>query len=400
MSDGLRERVFSLSEAAQYDACVEAGHPVPLERRQPRMPAGFAPEHRVSYVTAGNRRMPVLKILQTSACEKNCYYCPFRAGRTLRRETLSPDELAYAFDQMVRAGLVQGLFLSSGIIGTTRSMDRLIATAELVRQKYEFRGYIHLKLLPSAEPAHIERAIALADRVSVNLEAPNPARLARLAPHKEFTHSLLETLRRAAEMIREARQEGRLIARAGTVTQFVVGPAGESDRELLATTQALYDAQALRRAYFSAFRPVPDTPLDGLPPTPPLREHRLYQSDFLLRFYGFRADELVYDAEGNLLLDRDPKLAWAQAHPEYFPVEVNHASRRQLLRVPGIGPRTADRILAARRHGKIRDLSQLGRLGVQTQRAAPFLLVAGRAPAIQLPLFPVSFPASTPAEIG
>ncbi len=391
MITDLQDRMRLLSEAAQYDACLEARQPAPFvePEKRPHLPPGFVPEHHVSHVNAGGRRMPVLKILQTSACEKNCFYCPFRAGRDFRRASLSPDDLAYAFDQMVRTGLVEGLFLSSGIVGTARTMDRMIATVELLRHKYGFRGYIHLKLLPSAEPAHIERAIALADRVSVNLEAPNPQRLARLAPHKEFTHSLMETLRHAAKMIQDAQRAGRPVARAGTVTQFVVGPAGESDRELLYTTQSLYDARALTRAYYSAFSPVPDTPLAGVAPTSPLREHRLYQGDFLLRHYGFRAEELVYDETGNLRLDRDPKLAWALAHPEHFPVEVNRAGRFQLLRVPGIGPRAADRILVARRQGTLRDLGQLGRLGVDTRRAAPFILMAGRAPAIQLPLFPV-----------
>ncbi|MCS7220113.1 MAG: radical SAM protein [Anaerolineae bacterium] len=390
MITDLQDRVRLLSEASQYDVCLEAGRPMPLAQpeRHPCLPPGFAPEHHISHVNAGGRRMPVLKILQTSACEKDCFYCPFRAGRDFRRASLSPDDLAYAFDQMARAGLVEGLFLSSGIVGTARTMDRMIATAELIRRKYGFRGYIHLKLLPGAEPAHIERAIALADRVSVNLEAPNPQRLARLAPHKEFTHALMETLRHAARMIREAQQAGRPLARAGTVTQFVVGPAGESDRELLTTVQSLYDAKDLTRAYYSAFSPIPDTPLEDVAPTSPWRAHRLYQGDFLLRHYGFRAEELIYDEMGNLRLDQDPKLAWALAHPDRFPVEVNRASRFQLLRVPGIGPRAADRILTARRQGKIRELGQLRRLGVDIRRAAPFVLIAGRAPAIQLPLFP------------
>ncbi len=385
----IRDRVSLLSQAARYDACPEAGRvaSAPLTR-EARVPAGFLPEQRVSHVLAGGRRMPVLKILQTSACERNCLYCPFRAGRGFRRESLSPDDLAHTFDQMARAGLVEGLFLSSGILHTARSMDRMIATVEILRRKYGFRGYVHLKLLPGAEAAHIERAIALADRVSVNLEAPTPDRLARLAPRKEFTRELWDTLHRAAALIRRMRREGRPAARAGIVTQFVVGPAGESDRELLATVQALYNARALSRAYFSAFSPVPDTPLEDYPPTPSLREHRLYQSDFLLRHYGFRADELVYDEDGHLVLDRDPKLAWALAHPERFPIEVNRAGRHLLLRVPGIGPRSADRILAARRRGTLRDLGQLRRLGVNTERAALFLLLAGRAPAVQLPLFP------------
>jgi predicted DNA-binding helix-hairpin-helix protein len=389
MSLDLQNRVNLLSEAAQYDACLEAGQPAPSVEPRPHIPDHFRPERAVSHVNAGGRRMPVLKILQTSTCEKNCYYCAFRAGRDFRREAMSSDDLAYAFDQMVRANLVEGLFLSSAITGTAQTMDRMIATVELVRQKYAFPGYIHLKLLPSAEPAHIERAIALADRVSVNLEAPNSQRLAQLAPRKEFAHSLLETLQGAAAMIHERSAEGYAVARAGTVTQFVVGPAGESDQELLLTTDALYKARSLTRAYYSAFSPVRDTPLENVTPTSPWREHRLYQSDFLLRFYGFQAQELIYNASGNLSLTRDPKQAWATAHPERFPIEVNRAGRLQLLRIPGIGPRSADRILAARRLGMLRDLGQLGRMGVNVRRAAPYLLVAGRAAPVQLqlPLF-------------
>ena len=387
MSTDLQIQIARLSDAARYDACVEAGSATSATMERPHLPAGFVPERAVSYVNAGGRRMAVLKILQTSACEKNCYYCPFRAGRDFRRESLIPDDLAYAFDQMVRAGLVEGLFLSSGIVGAAHTMDRMLATVELVRQRYHFPGYIHLKLLPGAEPAHIEHAIALADRVSVNLEAPNPQRLAQLAPRKEFTHSLLGTLETAARMIHARREEGMAVARAGVVTQFVVGPAGESDRELLATTHRLYRSRILTRAYYSAFSPVADTPLADAPPTSPTREHRLYQSDFLLRFYGFDADELVYDDAGNLPLAHDPKLAWALAHPESFPIEINRAERRQLLRIPGIGPRAADRILAARRQGTLRDLSQIGRLGVDTRRAAPFVLLAGHAPAVQLSFF-------------
>ncbi len=384
MSTDLQIQIARLSDAAHYDACVEAG---PAATERPRLPTSFVPERAVSYVNAGGRRMAVLKILQTSACEKNCYYCPFRAGRDVRRESLTPDDLAYAFDQMARAGLVEGLFLSSGIVGAAHTMDRMLATVELVRRRYHFPGYIHLKLLPGAEPAHIEHAIALADRVSVNLEAPNPQRLARLAPRKEFTHSLLGTLEAAARRIHAQREQGIAVARAGVVTQFVVGPAGESDRELLTTTHRLYRSRILTRAYYSAFSPVADTPLADTTPTSPAREHRLYQSDFLLRFYGFDADELVYDDAGNLPLAHDPKLAWALAHPEFFPIEINRAERRQLLRIPGVGPRAADRILAARRQGTLRDLSQIGRLGVDVRRAAPFVLLAGRAPAVQLSLF-------------
>jgi predicted DNA-binding helix-hairpin-helix protein len=335
----------------------------------------------------GGRRVPLLRILQTSACEKNCYYCPFRAGRRLRRTTLQPDELAAAFDQMQRQGLVQGLFLSSGIVGTVRTMDRMLATVELVRHKYRWRGYVHLKLLPNAEDAQIERAALLADRLSVNLEAPNEARLARLAPKKDFDHGLVAPLQRAWAIVRRLRDQGHAVASAGAVTQYVVGPAGESDQELLAASQRLYRQVGLRRAYYSAFHPIDDTPLQEEQPTPPLREHRLYQADFMLRQYGFSAEELPFDRAGNLPLERDPKLAWAAQHPESFPVEINRAPQRALLRVPGIGPLGAAAIVQARRGDRLRSLQDLQRLGVRSQQAAPFILLDGRAPSHQLRLF-------------
>jgi predicted DNA-binding helix-hairpin-helix protein len=383
MAMDIEERLNLLGQAAQYDACAEAGEPVPFAQdlAPPSIPPGDL-RHYVTHVIAkGGRRMPVMKVLQTSACEKNCFYCPFRAGRNFRREAVEPEELARLFDQMWRQRLVEGLFLSSGIIGTRRTQDRMLATVELVRRKYGFPGYIHLKLLPNAEPAQIERAVQLADRVSVNLEAPNPERLARLAPKKDFGTGLLETLRQAARYIRAG--EGRYV-RAGQTTQFVVGAAGESDREILNTSQMLYDEIGLARAYYSAFSPVPDTPLESQPPASPLREHRLYQSDFLLRRYGFRMDELIFDEQGHLPLHTDPKTAWAEAHRELFPLELNRAPRELLLRVPGIGPRGARRLLDARRRGTLRSLSDLERLGIASEKAAPYVLLAGRRPPIQL----------------
>ena len=334
----VRSKIEWLEQAAQYDACLEAGEPAPVT--QMTAAASRVPDLRdsVALLSAGGRKVPVLKILQTSACEKNCYYCPFRAGRNFRRETLSPDDLAASFDQMQRAGLVQGIFLSSGIIGAVRSMDRMLQTVELIRHKYGFRGYVHLKMLPAAEEAQIERAVHLADRVSTNLEAPTPQHLSRLAPMKTFEESLVEPLKRARRLIQQTQwNSGQQIARAGMVTQFVVGPAGESDRDLLGTSQRLYREVGLHRAYYSAFRPVRDTPLEGLAATPPQREFRLYQSDFLLRAYGFRVEELPFDDSGNLPLDQDPKVLWAQRHPERFPLEVNRATPQDLLRVPGIG---------------------------------------------------------------
>lgn len=387
---GMQEKVELLSQAAQYDLCAANGQPTPIPEALPeRTPKSHRDlsESVATVVGQGGRRVPLLRVLQTSACEKNCYYCPFRAGRRFRRATLQPDELAAAFDQMQRKGLVEGLFLSSGIIGAVRTMDQMLATVELVRNTYHWRGYIHLKILPDAEEAQIERAAQLADRLSVNLEAPNEARLARLAPKKDFVHGLVEPLQRAWTVVRRQRYAGNQAVSAGATTQFVVGPAGESDRELLDTSQMLYRQVGLRRAYYSAFHPISDTPLEEATPTPPIREHRLYQADFMLRQYGFDAAELPFDASGNLPLERDPKQAWAETHPDLFPVEINQTPQQTLLRVPGIGPLSAAAIVKARRQGALRSLADLQKLGVRTGHAAPYILLDGKRPNFQLSLF-------------
>ncbi|MFZ2487377.1 MAG: radical SAM protein [Anaerolineae bacterium] len=380
------DKVNLLGQQAQYDLCEAQGQPTPLPEEAATRPTDLS-DAVTTVIGAGGRRVPLLRILQTSACEKNCYYCPFRAGRRFRRNTLEPDDLAAAFDQMQRKGLIQGLFLSSGIIGTARTMDRMLATVELVRRKYHWRGYVHLKLLPNAEDAQIEQAARLADRLSVNLEAPNEARLAKLAPKKDFELGLVDPLQRAWRIVRRLRMQGHTVATAGAVTQYVVGPAGESDEELLQASQRLYREAGLRRAYYSGFSPIDDTPLEEATPTPAVREHRLYQADFMLRQYGFRAEELPFDHAGNLPHDRDPKLAWAEQHPEAFPVEINRASQAMLLRVPGIGPLGAATIVKARRETRLQSLAELEKLGIRSQQAAPFILLNGRSPVYQLRLF-------------
>jgi len=329
--------------------------------------------------------MTVLRTMQTSACERNCHYCPFRAGRSRTvRLRFDPDELAREFDRMQRAGVVSGLFLSSGIVGGgVRAMDSMLATVELVRRKYGYRGYVHLKIMPGAEQAQVEQAIRLADRVSINLEGASAERLACLAPQKDFEGELLRAMRWVRQMA-QVWGPGKV---PSLTTQFVVGPAGESDRELLTTADRLYREMGLARAYYSRFKPVFDTPLADVAPTPTVRQHRLYQADWLLRFYGFTLDDLPFDPGGALPTDVDPKLAWARRHLAHRPVEVNRASRRELLRVPGIGPRSADAILRARRRGRLRDLADLRALGAVAGRAAPFVLLDGRRPPRQLELW-------------
>jgi predicted DNA-binding helix-hairpin-helix protein len=343
----------------------------------------------ITYAALPNgKRIAMLKTALTSACERDCHYCAFRRGRDFRRVSFSPDELARLFMQMHQRRLVEGIFLSSGIAGSgPRTQDRLIATAEILRRHHDFQGYIHLKIMPAAERDQVFAAMCLADRVSVNLEAPNSARLAELAPHKVFAEELLSRLR----WVEEIRQEvpGRW---PSSCTQFVVGATDESDAELLTTTESLYRQLRLARTYFSSFSPVPDTPLENHPPASPLRERRLYQSSFLLRDYGFTAEDLPFDVVGNLPLGSDPKLAWAQQHLIHVPVELNTADRRDLLRVPGIGPKNAEKVLHERQSGRLRYLSDLRKLGIVAERAADFVLLDGRRPPRQLTLWPVGQP--------
>lgn len=373
------QKIEVLGESARYDLCNACGA---AARRRDDLGRWIYPA-----TLPDGKTVRLLKVLLTNICEKNCYYCGVRAGRNVPRISFTPEELAAAFDQMHRTALVDGLFLSSGICaGADRTMDRMIACVELLRTRYHFSGYIHLKLLPGISEAHIERAVQLANRISVNLEAPNAERLAVIAPHKDFFGELTAPMQVARRLIDES--GGRLV-QAGQTTQFVVGAAGEPDREILGTTTQLYRELGLRRAYFSAFQPVPGTPLDSLSPTPTWREHRLYQADWLLRFYGFAFDDLVFDEAGNLPRQADPKLIYARSHPELFPVEINRASREQLLRVPGLGPRSVARILDRRREGVLRELSDLEKAGAVAQRAAPYILLDGKRPPYQLSLWEV-----------
>lgn len=337
----------------------------------------------------GGKRATLLKTLLTSACERDCYYCPFRAGRNYQRATFTPGEMAQAFHQMFGAGVAQGLFLSSGVAGGgVRTQDRLIATAEILREQFNYTGYLHLKIMPGAERDQVWRAMQLADRISINLEAPNAERLNLLAPHKRYLDELLRPLQWAEE-IRQSQPahlgwNGRW---PSTVTQFVVGAVGESDVEILSTTAYLYRQLALARTYFSAFSPVADTPLDGHAPENPWREHRLYQASFLIRDYQFEMEEMPFDQSGNLPLDADPKLAWARAHLAERPIELNRAGPEELLRIPGIGPKGVKTILAARRQHRLRTMHDLEKLGLSAARAAPFVLLDGTRPPQQLALW-------------
>ncbi len=339
----------------------------------------------ISNVQTPKGSKPVLKTMITTACERNCFYCPFRAGHNkTKRVTITPDALAGAFDQLERARLVDGMFLSSGIIkGGVTSQDKIIDTAEILRKKYSYKGYIHLKIMPGAEYDQLYRAMQLADRVSINLEGPTEERLHALAPKKDLGTELLLQLQRAHQI----RQRDPRI-RASVVTQFVVGAVGDTDVELLSLSANLYGKLGLARAYYSAFSPVAGTPFENLSATPPKRQFRLYQSSFLLRDYAWEVEDLPFLADGNLNTAIDPKLAWADQHLRHAPVDLMRADRLQLMRLPGVGAKGADAILQARRTRAIRDLGQLAKLGIKApERLAPYVLLADGRPPQQLRLF-------------
>ncbi len=337
----------------------------------------------VTEVSTPKGKKPVLKAMVTTACERGCNYCFFRAGRDgTRRLTFQPDELAHAFDQIQRAKLADGIFISSGIIrGGATVQDKVIDTVEIIRKKYGYQGYVHLKIMPGAEYDQIRRAMQLADRVSINLEGPNEQRLEALAPQKDFATDLLERLR-WAHQLRE--QEG---LRASLVTQLVVGAVGDTDVEHLSLSESLYRQMKLSRTYYASFRPVENTPFENLPPASPLRERRLYQASFLLRDYAWDVEDLPFEGDGNLRLDIDPKRAWADGNLREAPVDVMHADRAELLRVPGIGPKSADAILRARCKGRLTELAHLHAIGIRgLARVTPYILLEGRRPPQQLSL--------------
>ena len=370
------EKANLLGQAAQYDTCAVCG--TGSHKQRDDLGRWIYPSK-----LPDGRTVLMLKILQTNVCQHDCLYCNNRQSADVPRTSFRPDELARLFIEMVRKGQVFGLFLSSGVAGSAdRTMSRLIDTATILRQHYGFQGYLHLKVLPGASRAAVEQAVLLADRVSVNLEAPSARHLARIGPDKDFETGL----RARQRWIHETAQGKRLLP-AGQTTQFVVGASDESDREILTTADELYRQVGLRRAYYSAFQPVSGTPLETHPPTPLDRERRLYQADWLRRQYGYSFTELVFNREGNLPLGADPKLLWAQAHPERFPVEVNTASREELLRIPGIGPRTVSRIVQERCRGRLCAPEHLKAMGAVVSRALPYVLLDGRRPAHQLPLW-------------
>ena len=328
------------------------------------------------------KHIQLLKTLLTSACERNCFYCAFRSGREFHRCTLKPHEMALSFMSLHQAGIVDGIFLSSGIIGGgIKTQDNLIGTAEILRKKYSFQGYIHLKIMPGADKSQIIRSMELADRLSTNLEAPSQGYLEKLAPKKVFQEELLNALLTIEEIRRNnPPYQGWRHRWPSTTTQFVVGPAGERDLDLLQRTSDLFKSAHLHRIYFMAFKPVQDTPFENLTPTSPMRQQRLYQASFLLRDYSYTIEDLSFDKNGNLFIDKDPKSTWAQINLSEHPIEINRADFQELLRIPGIGQTNAKKIIRLRRIHYLREISELKKAGIDPKRMLPYILLDGKRP--------------------
>ena len=386
------QKLAILADAAKYDAsCASSGS---KGRRARDEGIGSTEGMGICHsYTPDGRCVSLLKILLTNYCIYDCSYCINRKSSGVRRARFTPDEVVNLTLEFYRRNYIEGLFLSSGIIrGPDYTMEQLVAVARSLRVDHGFAGYIHLKVIPNAEPELIAQAGRYADRVSVNVELPRQEDLDALAPEKELVQ-ITRSMGVLRDHIVEAKEESRAtssargavrelpgFAPAGQSTQMIIGATAATDATILEASDALYTGQALRRVYYSAFSPIPDA-AESLPvSSPPLvREHRLYQADWLMRFYGFGVRELTTADAPNLDLAIDPKLAWALRNRGSFPVDLNRASRAELLRIPGVGVKSVERILTSRRWRRLR-LEDLSRLRVSLARALPFVMVDDHTP--------------------
>ena len=377
----LLEKLKILSAAAKFDvACTSSG----VDRSGKRGSLGSAAACGICHTFAADGRcVSLLKILMTNICVYDCQYCANRRSADMPRAAFTPREIAELTINFYRRNYIEGLFLSSAVIrNPDYTMEQIYETLRLVRNVYMFNGYIHIKAIPGADENLIRMTGFLADRMSVNIELPSEESLRRLAPDKP-KESILRPMRMLKNNIVQSREEVAVFRSApqfvpaGQSTQMVIGATADSDKKIIDLTENLYKRYALKRVFFSAYTPVSDNPLLPAVRPPLLREHRLYQADWLLRFYGFRAGEILTGANENLNLNLDPKCHWALNNLQLFPVEINSADKWTLLRVPGIGTRSVDRILTARRVGKL-TFEDLKKLGIVLKRARYFITCQGR----------------------
>ena len=366
------EKLELLSADAQYDLACACGCSRNEHRRRSDQGKWIYP---VTLPNGG--RSTLFKTLISNVCTNDCKYCPLREDTDIRRCSLGPDETARVFLDYYHQRKVFGLFLSSGVLGSPdATMDRLNAAAHILRKKYRFKGYIHLKIIPGASDAAIEQALSLASAVSLNIETPGEKNLARLSSKKRYIPDIIEPMK----LISRLTAAGSKYQRTKQTTQFIVGAAGESDAEIVKYVWALYDRLNMHRVYFSAYQKgLGDASIAGelagqeKPADVFMREHRLYQVDFLFRKYGFAESDIILDNNGNLPLTADPKEAWAMRNPDVFPVDINRASRFELLRVPGLGPITVKRILQQRKTARIHRIEDIGKVGLKLEKAGKHL---------------------------
>lgn len=381
------EKLTVLTDAAKYDAaCTSSGGSRTSKR-------GYIGNTSASVAgcchsfSADGRCVTLLKVLMTNRCVYDCKYCVNRRSNDTPRAAFTPEELAELTISFYRRNYIEGLFLSSGVFRSPDyTTELMIRALRLLRETYRFNGYIHAKAIPGTAPELVEQLGLLADRLSVNIELPSEKGLQTLAPEKT-KNAILRPMRQIQSRNRQSKEElvkyrhAPKFAPAGQSTQMIIGATADSDLHILRLTQGLYDRYQLKRVFYSAYVPVVSHALlptkDVKPPL--LREHRLYQADWLLRFYGFRAEELLDDSRPDFDPTLDPKCSWALSHPEFFPVEVNTASYEALLRIPGVGVLSAKRILAARRVSRLH-AEDLKKLGVVMKRAQYFLLASGKSP--------------------
>lgn len=382
MQKTILERLEILADAAKYDAsCASSG----TTKRNSTGGKGIGSTEGMGICHAyapDGRCISLLKILLTNHCVFDCHYCINRKSSNTRRARFSPQEVVDLTLSFYRRNYIEGLFLSSGIVkSSSHTMEQLIEVARILREEHDFRGYIHLKTIPEADPELVARAGLYADRVSINVELPTVAGLTRLAPDKSATQieGAMTSLKDSINEAKDARKRFRhapKFAPAGQSTQMIVGADAATDADIVGRASTLYGNFGLRRVYYSAFSPIPDASAVLPLKRPPLmREHRLYQSDWLMRFYGYAPHEVqqAAGADGMLPLDIDPKLAWALQFRADFPVDVNRAPRERLLRVPGLGVRAVNAIIVARRQRRLR-LDDVGKLTVSVAKVRPFII--------------------------
>ncbi|KJS81387.1 MAG: hypothetical protein JM58_17020 [Peptococcaceae bacterium BICA1-8] len=369
----ITEKLKILGNAAKYDICASTA-----TNKKHDISGGIGEvfQHTICHsFTPDGRCVNLLKVLMSNECQGDCFYCPSRSTMDIPRTSFTPEELSKLFIEFFKRNFVEGLFLSSGIkFNTSQTMEDMLKTCEIIRYSYQYNGYIHMKILPNSPYSYVERACQLANRVSINAEVPSQEHMGKISKFKHWERDILQRMDWIKNL--SDKKNSKNISQS---TQFIVGAASENDNSIIQAMNRLYKTYSLTRTYFSTFVPIKDTPLENQPAAESTREGKLYQADFLLRIYKFKASDFVFNTNGNLPSDIDVKLAISLHNLQDFPKEVNNCSYSDLIKIPGIGPLTAQRIMTLRKNNiKIDSLAQLKKIGAQIKNAQFFLTINGR----------------------